>query len=133
MRTHDDQGAIAIKGRDRSERFELAACRSRRSHRDVQWRRCELRCRGSGRVRMRRRPPEWGQTHSDDPKKASVRPSVPSFMMTTPAAPADRAGPELVKVRKAAADAGSCRPSGKRTSRTGGTRSSKKGNSNSSK
>src|SRR5262245_1214362 len=41
--------------------------------------------------------------------------------------------PELVKVRKAAADAGSCRPSGKRTSRTGGTRSSKKGNSNSSK
>src|SRR6266545_7247960 len=33
--------------------------------------------------------------------------------------------PELVKVRKAAAGAGSCRPSGKRTSRTGGTRSSK--------
>src|SRR5262249_23005879 len=41
--------------------------------------------------------------------------------------------PELVKVRKAAADAGSCRRSGKRTSRTGGTRASKKGNSNSSK
>src|SRR5262249_3656442 len=40
--------------------------------------------------------------------------------------------PELVKVRKAAAGAGSCRPSEELTSKTGGTRSSKKGNSNSS-
>src|SRR4051812_27207070 len=37
--------------------------------------------------------------------------------------------PEFVKVRKASAGVGSCRPSGKLTSRTGGTRPSKKGES----